>query len=129
MNLKRIIFIEDDILDFEIFKTALASVTNQFKIYHETEVAASFYEKYDPRECLIFLDLRLGHKSGREIFETTLRDHGYVTFILSSSDDPNDIKKCLNIGLAGYLQKKDSIDAVFTQIMSTVEFVRYNLLY
>lgn len=129
MRLKKIVFIEDDPLDFEVFKTALTSLSETYKISHEVDVDANFFDKYDPRECIIFLDLRLGYKNGRDIFLEKLKEENYITFILSSSDDPNDIKKCCDIGLAGYLQKKDNIDAVFKQVMSTVEFVTNNLLY
>lgn len=129
MKLKKIIFIEDDPLDFEIFRTSLESASGTYKIFHEFEVGEDFFDKYEPKECIIFLDLRLGHKNGRDIFLEKLKEENYITFILSSSDDPNDIKKCCDIGLAGYLQKKDNIGAVFKQVMSTVEFVTNNLLY
>lgn len=129
MNLRHLVFIEDDLLDFEIFKSSLTQASHSFLIHHETDVNKDFYQKYDYRESIIFLDLRLGNKNGREIFLNQLKDRKYITFMLSSSDDPNDIQKCKNIGLAGYFQKKDSIEKIISQLSTIIDFSNINLLY
>jgi len=70
-------------------------------------------EQIIPLPALIFLDLKLPLKSGHDVLSWTRGQKPFETIIivvLTSSDEPSDIKKSYELGANSYVVKPPTVD-------------------
>lgn len=109
----RILLIEDDANDVEIVMEQLkrAKFESHVKVITNGRLAINYlFDEKEECESLIaiFLDLKLPSISGIKILEKLRADdrlrHLHV-IVMTNSSDPNDLKKCRDLGVTHYLPK------------------------
>lgn len=113
-----ILLVEDNEDDVFLMKRALkdAEVRNPLQIAEDGQQAIDYLSgagKYADRKtyplpAVVFLDLKLPFKTGHEVLQW-IRDHAefetLIVIILSSSNEPNDLRTCYSLGANSYLVK------------------------
>ena len=120
-----ILLVEDNEDDVFLMKRALksAKITNPMQVVEDGRQAVEYLAgegifadrlKF-PYPEIVFLDLKLPHKSGFEVL-AWLRENPYLAetniCVLSSSNLPTDIQKAQALGAKAYLVKPPSADAL-----------------
>ena len=78
-----------------------------------------------PRPNLILLDLNLPRKDGREVLAELKADpelRRIPVVIMTSSQDPDDVSKCYDLGANCYVAKALEYDEFFRRMKSLAEF-------
>ena len=106
----KILLIEDDAIEVMKFKRVLS----KFQVNHEVreatngEEAQRILDQKDTLPSIILLDLNMPKVNGIE-FLTYLKNNDELKYIpviiLSTSSNYNDLKRCYEIGIAGYIIK------------------------
>lgn len=106
----KILLIEDDAIEVMKFKRVLSN----FQVNHEVieanngEVAQHILNQQDNLPGIILLDLNMPKVNGIE-FLTELKNNQELKYIpvviLTTSSNYKDLKKCYEIGIAGYIIK------------------------
>jgi CheY-like chemotaxis protein len=131
MRAKKLLYAEDNPDDLFIFSMALkrAALPHQLHAVEDGENAIDWLRgegEYANREKhplpdVLILDLKMPRKTGFDVLEW-LRDSGQFphlpVVILSSSDDPRDIKRAQELGVAGYFTKSASCQDVIGYLAS-----------
>jgi CheY-like chemotaxis protein len=105
-----ILLIDDDIIEVMKLKRVVDSLALNHKITEASngEEALNILRQKDNNPDIILLDLNMPKISGIE-FITILKENKdfkcIPTIILTTSSNMNDIKKCCEIGIAGYVIK------------------------
>lgn len=129
MNLKTIAFVEDDELDFELFGQIIDSFGHDLKVVNLHPVTAEKVDQLDPSSTIIFLDLKIKNTRGYEIYQSFLKEKKFITYYLTSSDDPNDVDRCSIVGGNGYLQKFENVSSNRRQLKNVIEhWLDFNLI-
>lgn len=116
-----VLLIEDEIKTGEMLKKALESVPIKTDWAINGKDALKIIEKgkYD----LIILDLKLPEMSGEEVLEKLRKIDPYVEVIVYTNyQEPPVMKKLINLGVEGYLNKGPAAD-----LWETVEAVKKKL--
>lgn len=127
-NIKNIIFIEDDELDYEVYFSILIKEFPALQVQNILLIDNDFYSRFKPTETLIFLDLNLKGAFGLDIYLTKLKAHNYTTCIHTSSDNPSDVTESMNAGIYSYFQKKIGPDEIRTQLLMILNFFDQNFI-
>lgn len=120
---RRILLVEDNEDDAFLMQRALkeAGIANPLMHLEDGETAIQYLggtgiyadrEKY-PMPAVVFLDLKLPFKSGHEVLEWMGQQPelaGLVRVVLTSSNEPKDIKRCYALGANSYLVKPPTGD-------------------
>ncbi len=106
----KILLIEDDALEVMKFKRVLSN----FQVKHEVieanngEVARHILDQKDTLPSIILLDLNMPKVNGIELL-TYLKSNDELKYIpvviLTTSSNYKDLKRCYEIGIAGYILK------------------------
>ena len=106
----KILLIEDDALEVMKFKRVLSN----FQVNHEVieanngEVARHILEQKDTLPSIILLDLNMPKVNGIELL-AYLKSNDELKYIpvviLTTSSNYKDLKRCYEIGIAGYVLK------------------------
>lgn len=130
MNLRPILLVEDNADDAFFMQRAFeaAGVANTVNIRTDGEEAIEFLSSPDmsdelKRPCLALLDLKLPYRNGFDVLahiraQPHLRTVAVV--ILSSSNEPSDISRALELGANAYVVKPSA----FNELMRVVEAIR-----
>jgi CheY-like chemotaxis protein len=115
---RAILLVEDNIDDVFIMKRAFrdAALKNPLHVVEDGDEAVSYLSglgKFGdrtsyPLPAIVFLDLKLPLKSGHEVLEWMRAQEQFdstVIVVLTSSEEPNDIKKAYRLGANSYLVK------------------------
>lgn len=116
-----VLLIEDEIKTGEMLKKALESVPIKTDWATNGKDALKIIEKgkYD----LIILDLKLPEMSGEEVLEELRKIDPYVEVIVYTNyQEPPVMKKLINLGVEGYLNKGPEAD-----LWETVDAVKKKL--
>jgi CheY-like chemotaxis protein len=118
-----LLVIEDSDEDFEAFRRMMNAGASRCKVYrcHDGDEALEFLfqtgqyadTEKAPRPSLILLDLNLPGLDGRDVLIQVKQDNRLKSIpvvVLSTSNNPRDIRACYQSGVNGYLIKP--IDAV-----------------
>lgn len=106
----KILLIEDDALEVMKFKRVLSN----FQVNHEVieanngEIARQILEQKDTLPSIILLDLNMPKVNGIELltYLKSNKDLKYIpVVILTTSSNYKDLKRCYEIGIAGYILK------------------------
>jgi CheY-like chemotaxis protein len=115
---RAILLTEDNEDDVFLMKRALkeAGITNPLVVAEDGQQAIDYLSgtgrysdraKY-PFPAVLFLDLKLPFKSGHEVLAWVRQQpemDGLIVVVLTSSNEPSDLKKCYSLGANSYLVK------------------------
>lgn len=115
---RAILLVDDNEDDVFLMERALqgAGISNPLFIVDDGQQALDYLAGKDkfsdrklfPLPAIVFLDLKLPFKSGHEVLQW-IRQHPQfetlVVVVLTSSNEPNDIKRCYALGANSYLVK------------------------
>ncbi|MEC9282597.1 MAG: hypothetical protein VX642_07785 [Bdellovibrionota bacterium] len=110
--IKNFIFIEDDEEDYWLFERCLKELNlplSSIRLASLPEVKDRIVE-FSPNTSIVFVDLNLGGQNGLKIFKEYLEPQGFLSCVLSSSDNPKEIKDCLAGGFWFYASKEINVD-------------------
>lgn len=121
MQRKNILYAEDDPNDVTIFKLAFKRATLPHSLYtvHDGEMAINWLngdEEYHDREKhplpdVLILDLKMPKRTGFEVLDWCRRQKQFDSLpivVLSSSDEPGDVKRAYELGATTYFVKSVS---------------------
>jgi len=109
----RILFIEDDPKDVELVMSQLkmAQLDPHVKVITDGRAAVRYLTD-EKTECeslvIVFLDLKLPFVSGIQVLETIRADdrlQHLPVMVMTSSNNPADLEKCLELGVTHFLPK------------------------
>lgn len=126
----RILLVEDEPLNIELFQLALESFNfvNQIDILDDGEQALQYLlgeegsPPNDPLPDLVLLDLKLPKISGLQVLQA-IRSHprtrDLVIVILASSPDDKDLNACYALGVNQYVTKPLDFERFITIVRQT----------
>ncbi len=130
MNLRPILLVEDSADDAFLMQRAFeeAGVSNAVPIATDGEEAIDFLSKPEMSDetqqpCLVLLDLRMPYRSGFDVLKFARGRPEIATLaivVLTSSNEPSDIAKALELGANAYVVKPP----VFADLVKSVEAIR-----
>lgn len=113
-----ILLVDDNEDDVFLMERAIqgAGITNPLFIVGDGNEAINYLSgagKYSdrgefPLPAIVFLDLKLPFKSGHEVLEWIRKQPEFATLVvvvLTSSNEPSDIRRCYALGANSYLVK------------------------
>ncbi|MDX1953151.1 MAG: response regulator [Verrucomicrobiota bacterium] len=125
MNVRNILVAEDNPDDALIFKMMFrrSGVSHQMHMVDDGEQVIAWLEGRDgfmdrqkyPLPDLLILDLKMPIKGGFEVLDWLRGQEGFgkvPSLILSSSDDPKDVKKASELCVTGYFIKSPDLHDV-----------------
>ncbi|HEY0550882.1 MAG TPA: response regulator [Verrucomicrobiae bacterium] len=128
----RILLAEDDVDDAELIAVALQRSNLAHSLHHvsDGEMAISYLTgeaQYSQREqfplpAVLLLDLKMPRKNGFEVLQwirSTKEWAQLPVIVLTSSDEPSDIKRAYELGATSYLTKSASFKNVL-EILTTL---------
>jgi chemotaxis family two-component system response regulator Rcp1 len=130
--LATILLVEDNPGDVRLMREALATngMSKSLSVVEDGEQALSFLKrngsfKQAPRPDLIFLDLNLPRKDGREVLaeikaSSDLRRIPVI--VLTTSESDNDIKKAYELHANCYVKKPTDLDEYLSVVKACESF-------
>jgi two-component system, chemotaxis family, response regulator Rcp1 len=130
--LATILLVEDNPGDVRLMREALATngMSKSLSVVEDGEQALSFLKrngsfKQAPRPDLIFLDLNLPRKDGREVLaeikaSSDLRRIPVI--VLTTSESDNDIKKAYELHANCYVKKPTELDEYLSVVKACESF-------
>jgi CheY-like chemotaxis protein len=122
----RIVHIDDNPMDIELMQMALDEADGRAVAYtgmtDPTEGAARLADRRDPPPSIVILDLNMPVTDGAQILERLRRDHGLDgmhVFVLTTSSDPADRKRCLSLGATAVMTKPST----FGELVDVARFI------
>lgn len=131
-NFPRYIYLaDDDVDDRELFVDALSEVDPSIILTQAKDglqLMNILRTIKDPIPEILFLDINMPGKSGFECLEEIRRKEGSLKeiniIILSTSNDPEDIEKALELGATFYAVKPDRFDVLKSFLKAALEIDR-----
>lgn len=133
MHSKNILYAEDDPNDVVIFQMAFrrATLPHELHIVEDGQMAIDWLSgkgKYADREefpvpDILILDLKMPKKTGFDVLEWARKNPEFEILpavVLSSSDDPGDVKRAYNLGATTYFVKSASYQEVIQYLRLSV---------
>jgi CheY-like chemotaxis protein len=130
LNLQVVLMADDDNDDCLLVKMAFeeSSMDGELRFVEDGEALLDYlYRRGEfantelPRPWLILLDLNMPRKDGREVLRAIKSDPLLKTIpviILSTSDEPDDIKASYELGASSYITKPGSFDGLVEMMES-----------
>lgn len=125
-RLKNVIFVEDDALDFEVYKSVLNRQFPDLKVVQMLDVNPQILSKYLLKETLILLDINLNGTDGIEFYEQNIKPLQYTVYVHTSSDNPADISRAKKAGIKAYFQKQLGREDISAQLSALLGFFDLN---
>lgn len=123
---RSIVVVEDSEEDFTAFRRALKRSALDIKIVRyengEDFLAGMRAGRLPMPPTIVVLDLNLPVLSGHEVLREIRDDarlRGLPVIVLSTSSNPEDVRKCYDMGIGGYIVKKGD----FTGFSDTIQTV------
>jgi two-component system, chemotaxis family, response regulator Rcp1 len=132
----RIVLVDDNPADAEIFRIALAQEDSSIEVTHfiaGNEILEYFGVGSQPAtgDCdrcdLVLLDLNLPAISGFDILQRMRDEERFREMpivIMSGSSDPGEIDRCTRLGATTYIQKPSRLADIFAVGHRIVEMLR-----
>jgi CheY-like chemotaxis protein len=142
-NTKSLLLIEDNDNDIFFMKRALknAEINNVVKVVTDGQQAIDYFtghgefsdRRQHPLPTLVFLDLKLPHKSGLEVLAWLRSREDFktlVVLVLTTSQEQRDMKQAFELGANAYLAKPSSVSEL-TEMMKAVKafWLTFNQFY
>lgn len=89
-----------------------AQIDDQVTVVDNGSKALEWLQATTPPPLAVFLDLKLPGMSGMELLENIRGDSrlkDLPVIIMTGSSDPNDLRKCEQFGVSGFLEKPVSL--------------------
>lgn len=125
-SLKTVVLIEDDPLDSDFFSSLIQGEYPNINIITYNSFEADMSLDLKPEETIVLLDLSIRGKDGLSFFTQYLKPNHFPTFVLSSSDNPQDITRSKDLGVLGFFQKEIGADKILEQFKAIINFIRFN---
>lgn len=108
-----LLLVEDNPADVAVTKAGLTAAGHGEAHIHVLSdgAAAEEYLRQSPRIDLILLDLNLPKRNGHEVLRSVRQNpnhHNTPVIVVSSSDEPSDVRESYNSGANSYLVKPSS---------------------
>ena len=126
----KLLFVEDDPQDIMIFEKILKEDFPEME-YATVDNSAdlrSFLRENDDKNMLVFLDINLKQETGFEIYSNYLKNSKHLVVMLSSSDNPEDKRKALALGIQAYFSKGVSFKESKKILNTVISFYSLNAL-
>lgn len=129
-----ILMIEDD--SIEVMK--MNRIVQKFGLEHQIdvaengEVALEYLENATSLPDIILLDLNMNKINGIEFLRILKSDDAIKfipTIVLTTSSNPQDLRSCYELGIAGYVLKPLKYDDYVEKVRSTLAYWCLNELY
>ncbi|MBD0832735.1 response regulator [Aestuariibaculum sediminum] len=129
----KILFIDDDVIEAMKFNRVVSSL----KLNHEVieakngEEALQILNDKENLPDIILLDLNMPKLNGIDFLKILKSDDilNYVpTIVLTTSNNPNDLKACYKIGVAGYVKKPLKYEDYVLKIQNLISYWSMNEL-
>jgi len=127
-----LLVVEDNRADARLVEEAFKEITApiHFSQVEDGEEAMNILRRVGghanaPRPNLILLDLNLPRKDGREVLAELKADpelRRIPVVIMTSSQDPDDVSKCYDLGANCYVAKALEYDEFFRRMKSLADF-------
>lgn len=128
MKVRKILFIEDDQLDFEMYDFVCKRKFPSLEIIQMVDIDPKTLKKLNPNDTIIVLDINLNGKNGIDVFLEHLKKYEFFVFVFTSSDNPDDISKCYDAGIKYYFQKKSGQDQISLGLQNFIYIAENNML-
>ena len=128
-----ILLIEDDAIEIMKINRVLSSMPGNHKLIevNNGEDALKYLASKDKLPDIILLDLNMPKINGIEFLSILKKDERLKflpTIILTTSNNPKDIMKCYQIGIAGYVVKPLKYEDYVSKITKLVSYWAINQL-
>ena len=127
-----LLLVEDNPADVTLVRQALklGSISIALSAVHDGTQALAFLRHQAPYAAaatpdLVLLDLNLPHKNGYDVLAELQQDPALKCLpvvILTSSDNPQDITQCYELGANAYLVKPIGLEPFLGMVQHTVAF-------
>jgi len=130
-----ILVVEDDEIELLKFKmvTGTLGLSHQFEYVTDGEQAIHHLrDKFKALPQLILLDLNMPRFDGFEFLSMLRTDDElrYIpTVIMTSSENEKDLKRCYELGIAGYLTKPLELEEYEARLKALFNYWELNKLY
>ncbi len=130
-----ILVVEDDEIELLKFKmvTGTLGLSHQFEYVTDGEQAIHYLrDKFKAFPQLILLDLNMPRFDGFEFLSMLRTDDElrYIpTVIMTSSENEKDLKRCYELGIAGYLTKPLELEEYEARLKVLFNYWELNKLY
>lgn len=120
-----ILLVEDDYADVALVKRAFNDLQVRNPVLHKAggkEALSCLRREDTEKPCLILLDLNMPGMNGLEFLRVGKADgtlKRIPVVILTSAEDENDVVKCFELGVAGYVVKPVDSNG-FAQAIRTI---------
>ena len=128
---KNILYAEDDSNDVVIFRIAFrrATLPHALHFVEDGETAINWLAGVDvyadrakhPLPDVLIVDLKMPRKNGFDVLKFVRQQNGLQTLpvvVLSSSDEPSDVKRAYELGATSYFVKSASYQEVIQYLRS-----------
>ena len=110
-----IFYADDDVDDLEFFKDAISEINETVTLFEEGTQLIQRLLNPPPKASVIFLDLNMPVKSGFDILREIKATPGAKNIpivILTTSNNPDDVKLSKKLGANLYIKKPSTISAL-----------------
>lgn len=131
-TLSRILLVEDNPGDVRLMREALAvnGLSKTLSVVEDGEQALSFLKRAGtyseaPRPDLIFLDLNLPRKDGREVLAEIKQSSDLrriPVIVLTTSESENDVKRAYELHANCYVKKPTDLDEYLSVVKACESF-------
>lgn len=131
----RILLVEDEPADVHMVQRFLEKADSNLQVDHVEDgdaCMAYLRNPQKPKPDVIFLDLRMPQKDGREVLAEIKLDqelHQIPVVIYSSSRTETDIAKCYKLGCAAYCVKGGTLTEIAEVSKTLADFWGKHVLY
>ncbi|WP_199610124.1 response regulator [Flocculibacter collagenilyticus] len=119
INITTLFVVEDDDVDFKTLMRAMKKrkITNPvIRAYDGLEALEMLKKNEIPKPFIMLVDLQMPRMSGSELLQKIRQEDELktnVVFILTTSQDVNDIRQSYENQVAGYFLKDDAEQSIF----------------
>lgn len=133
MSVLNILLIEDDMIEVMKLKRVISSLKNKHIVVdvNNGEKAFSHLEQTTVLPDIILLDLNMPKINGLEFLSIIKQKKKWrciPTLILTTSNNPTDVIKCCELGVAGYLIKPLKYEDYVDKIKKILDYWSVNEL-
>ena len=121
---RRVLLIEDDLMDALLVIRALNSLATPVRISHVEDGASALLELIKETPDVVICDLNLPKLGGKEVlrhFRNIARFDNVPFLILSSSENAQDVSDCLCAGSNGYIAKPIDSEVYLKEVQAVTE--------